>query len=386
MTTLLLFVLGYVLACTVLLAAVWWAHLKFWGRKLHVPLEYAEAEELPMPDGGVIELRRICTPRVRAADSCPVLLIHGLAMNHRNHDTHVDASFARYLCAQGRDVWLVTLRSGRSRLGLHGPAHSTFDAMALHDVPIAVETVLTRTGAKQVDIAGFSMGGMLLYASLGRSLRTDQVRRVVIFASPAKVRPLPLLGWSAILPAALNPIVPMRLWARTIACWPGLFSPLLRRLLYNPENLQRHIERHLLWNVWEDIPGRLGADFVRWSVAGQLTVDGRPVLDGLAKVDVPVCFFAGSKDFLAPEDTVRAGFEAWGRDLPYVQKHFLLLGKATGMRADYGHCDIACGRHVRDEVFEPAARFLDEGVWRPRRLAAHSEEPLEAEGELLASA
>ena len=57
--------------------------------------------------------------------------------------------------------------------------------MAEHDLPTAVAAILERTDAPQVDYVGFSMGGMLLYASLGHTLPAAQVRRVAImfFAS-----------------------------------------------------------------------------------------------------------------------------------------------------------------------------------------------------------
>ena len=113
---------------------------------------------------------------------------------------------------------------------------------------------------------------------------------------------------------------------------------------------------------------------MRWSShGGTVDVDGVPILPGLAKVSVPVCFFAGSVDWLAPADTVRAGYEAWGRALPRVDKHFVLLGRAHGSCDDYGHCDISFGRHAKKEVYVPAAGFLNTGTLQLPRSAAVEE-------------
>ncbi|MDB4977777.1 MAG: lipase, partial [Myxococcaceae bacterium] len=151
---------------------------------------------------------------------------------------------------------------------------------------------------------------------------------------------------------------------------PRLVPSFLWGRLYNPKNVDPKVERGMLVSVWEDIPGRLGADFVRWSCnGGVVDVEGTPVLPGLAHVAVPVCFFAGSVDWLAPVATVRAGYEAWGAALPSVEKHFVVLGRQTGTCDDYGHCDISFGRHVKKEVFEPAARFLTQGVFALPRTA-----------------
>jgi pimeloyl-ACP methyl ester carboxylesterase len=353
-----------------LAALVWWAHYKFWQRRLQLAHDYAHTECIALPDGGSMELRRIGAPIEAGprgeASRIPVLLIHGLAMGHRNHDALQEASLARYLHEHGRDVWLVTLRSGCARWSVFGPRHCTFAAMSKHDVPRAVAAVLAHTGMPKLDLAVFSMGGMLLYASLGRALDPKLVRRAAVFASPAKIRPLAPLSYWSVMPAALTPTVPMKLWTRSFAWAPRWVARLLWGRLYNAANVERALERRMLWNVWEDIPGQLGAEFLRWSVrGGELTVDGAPVLPGLAQVDVPVCFFAGAVDWLAPVWSVRAGFDAWGSALPRPDKHFVVLGAGHGTRCDYGHCDIAFGRHVREEVFAPAARFLESGE-RPR--------------------
>jgi polyhydroxyalkanoate synthase subunit PhaC len=342
--------------------AIWFGHLRFWRWRLSSVTKYESVETLPMPDGGLIELRRVAAPH-EDGDRVPLLMIHGLAMNHRNHDTHEDYSFARYMHRQGRDVWLVTLRSGRRSFAPFSGANTDFASMVKHDLPGAVAAVLARTRQRQLDLAVFSMGGMLLYAGLERTLEARLVRRVAVFASPAQVRPLGALSFVSILPAALTPSSHLRQYIGTWAFAPRLVPSFVWRRLYNPDNVDRKIERGMLCDVWETIPGRLGADFLRWGAnGGTLTVDGQPVLGGLSKVTVPACFFAGTADWLAPAYTVRAGFDAWGRDVPGVEKQFVMLGRAHGTRNDYGHCDIAFGRHVHDEVFAPAARFLNKGV------------------------
>src|SRR5689334_2995779 len=101
------------LAALVLFLFAAWAHLRFWTRRLTLSLEYASSEQILTPDGATIELRRVPIPgAAKKAALPPVLLVHGLGANHRNQDLHPDFSLARYLAARGRDVWLLTLRSG----------------------------------------------------------------------------------------------------------------------------------------------------------------------------------------------------------------------------------------------------------------------------------
>jgi polyhydroxyalkanoate synthase subunit PhaC len=371
---LLIFIAAYWAFVQLVALSLWWAHLRFW-RRLSVTLPYEAVEELVLPDGATIELRRVGRADLSGPEgetsSVPVLMIHGLAMNHRNHDAAEEFSFARYLRNAGRDVWLLTLRSGRAarrrpRELLFGHPSHDFASMVKHDLPVAVREVLARTGQPQLDVAVFSMGGMLLYAGLDRTVDSALVRRAAVFASPAKIRPLGLLNLTRFFPRSMALSVPMVLLTRSFAFAPRLVPSFLWRRLYNPANVDGKVERAMLWDVWQDIPGRLGNDFVRWSSTnqGELTVEGTAVLPGLANVTIPACFFAGSADWLAPPATVRAGYEAWGRDAAGVDKHFVVLGRHTGTRDDYGHCDMAFGRHVKTEVFEPAARFLGTGVFR----------------------
>ena len=88
-----------------------WAHYVYWVRRFRLSVEYAEHERLRTADGSAIELRRLTPPAMPSLP--PVLLVHGVAANHRNVDLQPDRSLARYLHARGRDVWLVMLRSGR---------------------------------------------------------------------------------------------------------------------------------------------------------------------------------------------------------------------------------------------------------------------------------
>lgn len=104
--------LGFV-AATVLAVALW-AHALFWRRRIAIALPYAETHRIATADKSAIELRRITQPVAQVLP--PVLLVHGIAINHRNMDTHPDYSLARALAKTGRDVWLLTLRSGRSDL------------------------------------------------------------------------------------------------------------------------------------------------------------------------------------------------------------------------------------------------------------------------------
>ncbi|WP_437781485.1 lipase family alpha/beta hydrolase [Sorangium sp. So ce1097] len=346
------------LALVVLAAVGLWAHLYYWVKRLTLPLEYSVEEVLRTEDGAPIELRRVPCPPGAAVqpDLPPIVLVHGIAANHRNQDIHPDYSLARHLAALGRDVWLLTLRSGRLLTRLERRS-VRFSAMVRYDLPCAFEAILERTGARALDYVGFSMGGMLLYAALGRSVPEHLVRRVVIVGSPGRfTAPARLMR---ILPGRLLPGVPLRLMARSVAFASEWLPTPLHHAVANPRNVPPGVTRLALVNCIEDIPAALNADFAAWMASdGEIRVDGERVLDGLASVSAPALFIAGSADRIAPVPSVRAAFDAWGRDHPETPKRFLVLGRDFGAREDYGHGDLAVGAYTGAELFEPIARFL----------------------------
>ena len=91
---------------------------------------------------------------------------------------------------------------------------------------------------------------------------------------------------------------------------------------------------------------------------GTLTFEGRPVLDALAGLEIPVQFVAGEEDRIAPPDHVRAAYEAWGRERPHVEKSFWVAGRASGAAFGYGHGDLAMGVRVDTEVLGRLGDFL----------------------------
>jgi len=334
-------------------------HVRFWERRLALPLEYASFERIDCGDNAYVELRRVPIPSgVPRADLPPVVLVHGIAANHRNNDLHPDYSLARYLAGLGRDVWLPTLRSGHP--GILPGYDVRFESMAKRDVPRAIAAVLERTGAEQIDYVGFSMGGMLIYAALDRGVPHTRIRRLATVGSPAEVRPrLPVPRVVRLVPRYLMPRVPFRFGARLVAFAVEWVETPFHSWVVNPRNVAKGITQQALVDCIEDIPAGVLYDFAQWSSGdGVVRVDGEPTLPKLARMDMPALFVAGSADSLAPPSEVKHAFDMWAREHPEVEKRFVVLGRDYGSHEDYGHGDLALGVHVGVELFPLLARFL----------------------------
>lgn len=110
------------------------------------------------------------------AGAQPVLLLHGLAQNDRCWDSKVTGhSFARFLHAQGFDVWIGNER-GSGTPGFRsdtpaGPHHWTVEDYAIFDIPALVDTVRARTGQAPL-VIGHSLAAWALDGYLS-GLRHD---------------------------------------------------------------------------------------------------------------------------------------------------------------------------------------------------------------------
>ena len=325
-------------------------------RAYRVELPYVSKDRLQTDDGATIELRRL----PGGGAGVPVLLVHGVGANHRNMDFHPDNSLARHLAAAGRDVWLLTLRSGFRGRSQAQTRQVSFESMVHHDLPHGIATVLERTGAAELDYVGFSMGGMLLYAALGRTVHAAQVRRVVIIGSPGVVASPFFPGLLSYLRVPWLPTLYLDVGASLTAAVSEWVKTPLHDLFYDPAMAEPGWTQNALVDMIVDIPGRLSADFARMATGdGQIRLsDGKAALDGLRPLRIPARFFAGAGDLIAPPSAVAVAFRAWAADHDDVDKLLSVLGVEQGAAGDYGHGDLALGHKLDLDLYAPVQAFL----------------------------
>ncbi len=128
-----------------------------------------------------------------------LMLVHGMCCNHLFLDWDQNHSLARYLAAQGWDVWMLDLRThdgdGDFRFGNLRGLHSSpeyinrfwdLDRTYLKkDVVAAIQFIQNKADSQKIVFMGHSMGGYLAYM-YAEIMDQDDLAGIVALSSSAK--------------------------------------------------------------------------------------------------------------------------------------------------------------------------------------------------------
>lgn len=154
------------------------------------PLEITELSVAPdLPDGTPVRLR-LSRLRGRSPHAQPIVLLHGYSAGGTTFlHPSVPQGLARTLWDAGFDVWVADLRTSP---GLPTATHPwSFDDVAHHDIPIAIDHIWRHTGERPIDVFAHCMGSAMLWTGLlgdpmpggneheaSRLLMPERIRRI----------------------------------------------------------------------------------------------------------------------------------------------------------------------------------------------------------------
>ncbi len=275
-----------------------------------------EQHLIEMPEGGRIALHHF---RPETITGLPLLLTHGTLS-----DMTTVRDLGRTLATHGFDCWLL-------EWGGHGearPASSkqNFEYPAMHDVPLAIATVLEKTGREKLYWISHSGGGHMLLMHLARKPETE-----------AAIAGAVLIGAQA-TDAALKPI---EKWGA--------------RLLWVVTMVLNQTPQFLVRSGTEAEPTRLLAQWAVWSLQEKwLGADGFDYLAALSAIEIPALIIAGGADRIAPASGCRKFFDQLGS----ADKSWVLCSAQMGFSKDFSHGQLIRGRAARNEVFPKVLDWL----------------------------
>ena len=329
-------------------------HPRPW-RHLHEPAAPSKPYEVTTDDGVTLKLRRV-PPRAPARNAPPVMLLHGLAANHRGFHFR-ERSFADWLSERGHDVWLPELRG-------HGDSKVDrfdwrFDDYIDQDLPAILDTIRRQTDREQIHWVGHSMGGVLLM-SYGIRHPEAPIARGVAVGSALDYK-VGETGFEPLL--AIRPLIE-RLVAIPYGTLMHLLAPALGRgpqslEAFNvwPSNIDPHLVRCLHARCFHTIPTSLLSSLATtFEPRGLRLASGFRFVDRAPDLSFPVLLVAGNRDRQVSVEAIEHTAQLIG-DNAQVTVH----GREHGNADHYGHWDLLIGRRAPDETWPGIARFLEAG-------------------------
>lgn len=358
-----------VMAAFLAVLVLFYPFFLYWWDKLYGTRDIADQLFYAHTDDGWNIAMHFHMPRYPKANAYPVIMSHGIAVNKYGVDLDEAHSLPYFLKQNGYPVFVLSLRGcGKSYHSSKGRYRDfNFDDIVMYDVPAVIRRVKELTGAPKVNWVGHSMGSMIMYGFLGRELPgSEDIACFTALASPGKIDHAKTTIWGAIANMPWLPrVLDMKFGAQIISPLTGRFLTPIDNIVYDSENISKVTIRRLMKNGIENIGAGLISQFLDWIKSGvEHTRDGsHSYRDGFKNIKTPALFLAGTRDHIAPAESVRFAYEQCGSKI----KEFRLLGKATGFHCDYCHTGIVLGDRARDDVYPLVRDFLDEYGMKKRR-------------------
>jgi cholesterol oxidase len=162
-------------------------------RRLAQPLEGLESKQHwltvgTMPDGSGDPVKALVTqylPLQENTSLAPIVVFHGYSASGSTFaHPALPFSFAREICATGRQAWIVDLRTS-SGMDKTAKLPWSYEEVAKADVPIIINYVVAQAGGRKVDVVAHCIGAVMFsMAILDPKSQDDglhtKVRKVVL--------------------------------------------------------------------------------------------------------------------------------------------------------------------------------------------------------------
>ena len=320
----------------------------------------AQTARLSTEDGAEIVLHR------HPAAGPPVVVVHGIASNHRSWDLTSDRSLAEVLQEAGFDAWLLNLRGhGEALLTADGDRQRhgwALDDYGAHDLRAAIDHIRAKTAAKKVAVVGHSMGGMVAAVYNGHH-GDDAISALVVVGSPIQFveRDLVFTVGSAMMRVGVAwRSLGMHTGAEILSQIPGEIPVHGEGILFNPKNMSPAARTQMLQAIASPVSREEMQQFNQTFKQGRFTsVDGSlDYVELLSNLDVPLLVIAGAADRIVPPSRVTPWMDAVSsEDTTYIE-----AGTKYGFSANYGHLDLTIGDAAQSEIHAPIANWLQQRI------------------------
>lgn len=333
----------------------------------------AEFHAIQTEDGITLSLYRYKTKDFvdnRKLRNLPLIMCHGMGVNHHHLDDANELSLAIYYQKAGFDVWLVDLRGcGNSTKSViwRQDKRFDFDHYVNYDVPCIIKYVCEQTGAPKVHWLGHSMGGMVLYGYAAK-FDISKIASATLLASAIDFSewtiPQNRIFWWIFY--YIFKFLP-GIYHRTISRFLFPIIPPIAKFFQHPkslmkivyfENMSKIQSWKFLYNALADLPKGLVLQTIRWVAEGNMSDCTSTIsyTSGAEKLTCPSLIVASSGDLTIPLSSIKAGYEL----APEGDKTFYYLEPSVQEATMFGHADMIYSSACFTEFFPLIRNWLIE--------------------------
>lgn len=301
--------------------------------------------EVQTEDGWSLPMLRFSPPAGGTGE--PIILASSGTLSPESMDAYADCSLLRALHLAGYDVFLFHNRGCGNAVQPQGIATFDFDDMVEHDVPAAINTVCSLSGAQRAIWLGHGLGGQLLVGTLGARVHRGVAAGVAIGA-PVKFQPLSSTARRA---AAVASSLPCH-WRIPLQRVQRLLTVASRRadLAAMGRQIDGPRARGILMDCGSDMAMGLAQQMATWHTVGHLVDrDNRfDYVEGMRGSDTPVMTIAASGDASCSPAAAAPVFEATSG----AHRARIELGH------DWGHLDLIASTAANRIIFPKIIDWL----------------------------
>ncbi len=339
-------------------------------------------------DGWELSIVRYSLPGA-SPKKAAVILCHGFNLNNKFWDLDKRSAMARYLAANGYDVYAPDLRgSGKSSKPLFSRLKGLFkfdvedmphmfikaptdltkfnwtiDDHIHSDIPAILKLVREKSGFDKVYWIGHSMGGLIMYGYL--EIYGSEFIAGFVPMSSMIVIPDPLNEHLKLI-AEQKPLMTASLIVNTTAASQlrnftfGTVKHPIEDLLMDTQNMHDDVVfRFFRLSIDDTAPGVVSqfSDSIREGkiISTRATYS---YSDRLHLIKTPMLFMLGSNDGFLSEKEVLTAYNS----VSSLDKEMLIFSRENGHLADYGHCDLVVGKNSAVDVYPAVLTWLEQRI------------------------
>jgi pimeloyl-ACP methyl ester carboxylesterase len=273
------------------------------------------------------------------------------------HPGYAERVFKRYVCRRCKDSIYY-----RKRFRVH--SHYGYGNLINIEVPAVIDTVCAHSGTKNLSWIGYSLGGMIAYSHLSKTIASP-IQNLVTIGSPMAFnqiffRFIPYVNFAskilgleedALLGDISQNLVPLTRAIRALPDWFIRFN-LISPYLFRPTNISNNTVRTMLGQIIEPMPKSLQqffSDFIqKGGYSSQEKINNYlNRLRTLRKTKKNFLFFYGTGDLIATPESVFLAREV----ISPTDPHNLVASTA-------GHIDLIVGKNAVEHVWKPTLEWL----------------------------